>query len=64
VLPAGDFENDPNASVAARVPQLRPAEAEALDRLADSDILAALRLLPEHQLHALAPGRGLAVTAS
>lgn len=47
VLPAGILGNDVHAGVAARVPQSRSAEAEAPGRLADCDVLAALRRLPE-----------------
>lgn len=45
--PGADFQEDWQVSADPLTPPAPSAEAEALDRLADSDILSALRELPE-----------------
>ena len=45
--PGGVFREDGHAAVGPLAPPARSAEAEALEKLADSDILRALRELPE-----------------
>jgi RNA polymerase sigma-70 factor (ECF subfamily) len=45
--PGGSFHEDRDATAGAAAPAVRSAEAEALEQLADSDILRALRDLPE-----------------
>jgi RNA polymerase sigma-70 factor, ECF subfamily len=45
--PGADFQEDWQVSTDPLAPPAPSAEAEALDRLADSDILSALRELPE-----------------
>ena len=45
--PGGVFREDRHASAGPVAPAARSAEAEVLERLADSDILRALRDLPE-----------------
>jgi RNA polymerase sigma-70 factor, ECF subfamily len=46
-VPGDDFHEDWQTSADRLIPPVRSAEAEALDRMADSDILRALRDLPE-----------------